>query len=360
MMEKADVVVVGAGPAGSTAAEHAALKGADVVILERREEIGVPVRCGELLPCVSEVRSIFPNSEDLESLFDIPEDLISRELEAVRIWSPKHRLYEIPFLAITTDRDRFDQHLAKKAQEAGATLIRKCECKGVEGDKVLTDDGPISAKVVIGADGPLSRVGRSVGIPRAECLCPAVTAQVKGDFENKCDMYFGSVAPGAYAWIIPKDGGANVGLGVSPRYAKGNVKKYFRGFAESMGFDVGRVSGKFVPMSGPISKTVVGNTLVVGDAAGQIMPVNGGGIPIALICGRIAGKVAAKTALKESSLEMYDTLWKRQVERPLRTGARSKAWADMCWGSNWRLEMAMSILRARRMGKLIRCKSMFP
>jgi digeranylgeranylglycerophospholipid reductase len=360
MIESTQVVVVGAGPAGSTAAEHAALKGADVVLIERREEIGVPVRCGELLPSVEEISRIFPNTENLRSLFEIPEGLISREIETIRLWSPKGRLYEVSFSAITTDRDRFDQYLASRAERAGATIIRGCECTSVDGNKVLTSKGTIESKVIIGADGPLSRVGRSVGIPRARCLCPAVTSQVKGEFDSKCDMFFGSVAPGAYAWIIPKKEGANVGLGIAPGFAKESVKEYFRRFAESRGFETERITGKYVPMSGPVKTSVVGNTLVVGDAAGHVMPVNGGGIPIAMICGRIAGKAAAKTAMKGAPLESYERLWKRQVEASLRTGTRSKGWADLCWGSNWRLEMAMTVLGRRRMGNLIRCKSMFP
>jgi digeranylgeranylglycerophospholipid reductase len=360
MIENADVVVVGAGPAGSTAAEHAALNGAEVVLLERREEIGLPVKCGEFMPSVSEIRGIFPMADDLESLFDLPNDLISIETGLIRIWSPKQKSFEIPFSGYTTDRDRFDQFLARKAEKAGVRIIRGCSCQSVEGNTVMTDNGPISAKVIIGADGPLSRVARSVGIPKAKDLCPAVTAQTIGDFEDVCEMFFGSIAPGAYAWIIPKKNGANVGLGISPRFAKKSVKEYFWSFVEERGFEVDRVKGKHVPMSGPVKRSVVGNTLVVGDAAGHVMAVNGGGIPIAMICGRIAGKSAAKTALKGASLELYESIWKRQVEKPLRTAVRSKRWADTCWGSPLRLEMAMTFLGKRRMGNMIRCKSVFP
>ena len=360
MFEETDVVVVGAGPAGSTAAEHAALNGADVLLLERREEIGVPVRCGELLPALKEVKSIFPMAEDLESLFDLPSHLISMEIESVRVWSPKLRSWKLPFSAITTDRDRFDQHLAQRAEKAGATVIKGCCCQSLHGNELVTDKGNVKAKVIVGADGPLSRVARSLGIPRPSQLCPAVTAQVEGSFEPVCDMYFGSIAPGGYAWIIPKDGGANIGVGVSPGLTDGSVKKYFRDFVEWKGLEVKKITGKHVPMSGPVSRTVKGNALVVGDAAGQVIAVNGGGIPIAMICGRIAGRTAAKCALKGASLDAYESMWRRQVGGPLRTAVRSKWWADLCWESPWRLETAMMLLGKRRMGNLIRCKPMFP
>lgn len=360
IINEADVVVVGAGPAGSTAAEYAALSGAQVVMIERRGEIGVPVKCGEFLPSLKEIQDIFPMSENLESYYSIPRNLISRELDFIRVWSPKLRCWEIPFSGVTTDRDRFDQYLARKAEKAGAEIIMNCTCQSIKGNDVITDRGTIRGKVIVGADGPLSRVARSIGLPRPKDLCPAVTAQIKGDFEPVCDMFFGDIAPGAYAWIIPKDGSANIGLGISPRFASRNVKEYFRIFLESRGYEVDRISGKHVPMSGPVKRSVVGNTLVVGDAAGHVMAVNGGGIPIAMICGRIAGKCSAKSALKGVPLSQYETMWRRQVGKPLRTAVRSKWWADLSWGSPWRLEMAMAFLGGRRMSKLIRCKPFLP
>ena len=106
-------------------------------------------------------------------------------------------------------------------------------------------------------------------------------------------MYFGNVAPGGYAWVIPKKEGANVGLGYSKRYARGELRLLLGEFLKLRPMEAGKLNGKMVPMSGPIPSTVKGNALVVGDAAGQVMAVNGGGIPIAMICGRIAGQVAA-------------------------------------------------------------------
>jgi digeranylgeranylglycerophospholipid reductase len=90
------------------------------------------------------------------------------------------------------------------------------------------------------------------------------------------------------------------------------------------------------------------------------MAVNGGGVPIALLCGRVAGQVVAGNVRRGVPLSRYEEEWRRQVYRPLRTAVRSKFLAELCFGSAWRTEMAMRLLGDRRMGKLIRCKRVLP
>ncbi|MFP4545594.1 MAG: NAD(P)/FAD-dependent oxidoreductase, partial [Methanomassiliicoccales archaeon] len=82
--------------------------------------------------------------------------------------------------------------------------------------------------------------------------------------------------------------------------------------------------------------------------------------PIAMICGRLAGEVAGDHVREGRPLMDYESLWKGQVEGPLRTAMRSKAWSNLCWGGQFRLELAMRFLGRRRMEKLIRCRPMFP
>ena len=357
MPEKVEVLVVGAGPAGSTAAEHAALAGAQVLMIERRPVVGVPVRCGEFMPQTDELRRIFPAAEETGALFDLPSRLRSLETEELRIYSPKLRRFEMDFHGYTTFRDLFDQHLAGKAVRAGAELRTGVSCTGVQDGLVSTSQGDIQAKVVVGADGPLSIVAKSLGLERSWDLCPAASAFAPGDFEPVPEMYFGNVAPGGYAWVIPKKEGANVGLGYSRRYARGDLNYYWREFLRFRPLEAGKLRGKTVPMSGPIPKTVKGDALVVGDAAGQVMAVNGGGIPIAMICGRIAGEVAARRAKGAGDLIEYERGWRAQVGGPLRTALGTKRLAMMAFGSQWRLEQAMRLMGPRRMGRAIRCQS---
>lgn len=357
-----DILVVGSGPAGSTTARYAAMGGASVMFIERRPEVGVPVRCGEFMPSNEEIQNMFPNLRDMEPLFDIPKDLRCLETLGIKLVDPKDRVTLLDFNGYTTDRDRFDQYLAKLAVEEGAILERNCLFKGIENGVAKTSQGDIGYKVIVGADGPGSRVAKSLGLARNRNPYPAVTAQVKGDFEPYLYMYFGDVAPGAYSWIIPKDGRANVGVGFSPKFSDGNLSSYFEKFAAKRGFtEYTKLEGKYVPSEGPIEKTVIGNGMVVGDAAGQVISVNGGGIPLAMIAGRICGNVAAANIGSGSPLNDYEVQWRHVMEKPLKTAAFNKKLADMfAFRSERSTTMCMSILGQRRMGNLIRCKRIFP
>ena len=357
-----DILVVGSGPAGSTAARFAAQSGANVMVIERRSKVGVPVRCGEFMPGLDEIKGMFPSLTEAESLFDIPDRLQCRRIEGIKLVNPKGKITLLDFDGYTTDRDLFDQYLMDEATSAGATLETNCCFEGIENGVARTSKGNIRYKIIIGADGPGSRVARSLGLSKNNNPYPAVTAQVKGDFEPYMYMFFGDVAPGAYSWIIPKDGRANVGVGFSPKFSNGNLREYFDKFAQKRGFtEHSKLEGKYVPSEGPIPSTVSGNGMVVGDAAGQVISVNGGGIPLALIAGRICGQVAASNLHNSASLMDYDTRWRAVMEKPLKTAAFNKKLADtFAFRSEWSTNMCMRILGKRRMGNLIRCKRIFP
>ena len=359
---KVDVLVVGSGPAGSVTARYAAQNGASVMMIERRPEVGVPVRCGEFMVSNGEIMGMFPNLEDVEELFDVPDSLRCRDIIGIKLVDPKARETILDFDGYTTDRDRFDQYLAKLAVDSGAELVNNCAFSQIEDGVAKTNQGDIEYKVIVGADGPGSRVARSLGLARNHNPYPAVTAQVKGDFDPYTVMFFGDIAPGAYSWIIPKDGRANVGVGFSPKFAHGNLGEYFDTFAKKNGFEEhSKLEGKYVPSEGPIDRTVSGNGMVVGDAAGQVISVNGGGIPLAMIAGRICGQVAAANVKSGSPLQNYDDQWRRIMEKPLKTAALNKRLADtFAFRSETSTELCMRLLGNRRLGNLIRCKSIFP
>lgn len=362
MSEDVDILIVGSGPAGSVTARYAAESGASVMVLERRPQVGVPVRCGEFMPSNEEIMNMFPKLKDMESLFTIPDDLHCLETVGIDLIDPDDRETMLEFNGYTTDRDRFDQYLASLASEAGAEFSMEHAFYGIKDGKAQTSKGEIGYKVLIGADGPGSRVAQSLGLEHNKNPYPAVTAQVKGDFEPYTQMFFGGIAPGAYGWIIPKDGRANVGVGFSPKFANASLSVYFDKFMDRHGFKAeGKTYGKYVPSEGPIPKTVSGNGMVVGDAAGQVISVNGGGIPLAMIAGRICGQVAAENVRSGSSLENYETQWRDIMEQPLRLAAFNKKLADtFAFRSDASTKLCMRILGKRRMGNLIRCKRIFP
>ena len=359
---KVDVLVVGSGPAGSTAARFAAQSGAKVMMLERRPQVGVPVRCGEFMPGIEEIKDMFPTLGDADSLFDLPDDLRCKETVGIKLVNPKGEVTLLDFDGYTTDRDRFDQYLAKRAVEEGADLVTNCAFRKIQDGVAVTDQGEIEYKTIIGADGPGSRVAQELGLPKNRNPYPAVTAQAKGDFEPYLYMFFGDIAPGAYSWIIPKDGCANVGVGVSPKFSSGSLSTYFDTFRDKNGFDImNKVQGKYVPSEGPIDRTVAGNGMVVGDAAGQVISVNGGGIPLAMIAGRICGQVAGQNLKSGTPLMDYDTQWRSIMEKPLKTAAFNKKLADTFgFRSEWSTVFCMKFLGQRRLGNLIRCKRLFP
>ena len=361
MFADTDVLVVGAGPAGSVTARYAAEQGLRVTMIESRSEVGVPVRCGELMPSVEEIEGMFPNLTDSDELFDMPDSVKRRSIEGIRLFDPKNKCYEFPFTGYTTDRDRFDQCLADKAVSAGAELIKGCRFTDISDGVAKTTLGDISYKVIVGADGPGSRTAKALGLPANKTPYPAVTTAVNGDFDPFVQMFFGGIAPGAYGWIIPKDGEANVGVGFSPKFADGRLTDYMNRFMEQRNL-VGtrKISGKMVPSEGPVATTYTDNGMIVGDAAGFVIPVNGGGIPLAMIGGRICAEHAVAHILKNEPLAHYQSAWDAVLGQPLRIAAKNKKLADtFAFHNDFTTRMCMSILGTARMGNLIRCKHLF-
>jgi len=357
---KTTVLVVGAGPAGSCTAREIARAGLDVLAIDRREEIGFPVQCGEFIPIADELRRILPGSEAYGDLFEIPPGIVERETRYIDLYGPRGSSFSIKFNGLTVDRRRFDKEIWRRAEKEGARLSTGVEFQGLENSgSANTSAGKIGFDVIVGADGPLSRVRRALSLDAPKSISQAITAQAAGDWGDRVSMYFGPVAPGGYAWIIPKRETANVGLGVQKVMSSLPLTELLRLFQEKHDIECGETTYGQVPISGPIKKTVRGNGLLVGDAAGQVMATNGGGIPIAMICGRIAGRCISSALRGGPDLGAYETEWRRQVYRPLRNAARTKAIADRFLSGDLRLELAMKMLRSRGLERAILCKRLF-
>jgi digeranylgeranylglycerophospholipid reductase len=356
---KYDAIVVGAGPAGSVTARFAASKGVRTLIIDKKRKVGEPVQCGEFMLSKNEIRNILPSVPNLDELFDFDSELISKKIHEIQIVSPKKRTYHVSFEGFSINRNGFDRYLVEKAQSAGAELKLRTVVTGANRNKVITNKGEFSADVIVGADGPRSRIAKWVGLDKPKRLSPCIFCRSKGNYGSSFKMLYGSVAPGGYAWIIPKEGGANIGLGIQSNLTKRSPKELFLTFLKKIDKKPIKISSGFVPISGPIPNTVKGNVIIVGDAAGHVMATNGGGIPTAMICGRIAGNVIGDHFNNGTSLNSYESKWRGIIGKELKTALKTKKLADKFLRWDPLLEMAMGFIGTKRINRAIKCKPIF-
>jgi len=328
-MDRYDVVVVGAGPAGSLAARAAAEGGATTLLVDHRPELGHPVQCGEFVPAPNELADLFGCRELIARAFEVPESTVLRSTRTMACISPFGHVFRFPLAGCTVSRRAFDKALAVRAEGAGAELRFPLGVTGVRDDLVDTVGGSIRAKVVIGADGPISTVGRSVGFqPRRE-MFRMITATVDGPLDDQIDVYFGRVAPGGYAWRFPRAHDANVGLGVAtvpPGVSLGSMLDRFLA-REKLGPGRARTAW-WVPLGPPPASLVRGRALFAGDAANLVMATNGGGIPTAMLSGWLAGATAASHVREGRPLSEYDRAWRDALYTPLERAARIQGWTE--------------------------------
>ncbi len=359
-----DAIVVGAGPAGSATAKTIAETDAKVLLIEKELEIGVPDKCGEFLPSLEEMKLLAPEVTFLEKVFDPPEYCIVNKTKHVNFIFPPDQEISIPFTGVVVERKLFDKHLANEAARAGAeisphtkaiNLIKQgkvLRVKNVEG----THD--IEAKTIIAADGAYSLVTRKAGLPVSTDINDYAVGyqyemvKVEND-PDYVEMYFGSdIAPGTYAWIIPKGGDvANVGTGVrTPYMRKGtNIREYQRNFVEKHPVSSKKltkakataIKSGVIPVGGPIKKTSTENIIAVGDAGGHTIPTVGGGIPPALICGRIAGEAVAKYLSTGEPLTNFDQMWRKQLGNTLENSLRLRKMSDIIFQNENMIETFM-------------------
>ncbi|MCX8010769.1 MAG: NAD(P)/FAD-dependent oxidoreductase, partial [Ignavibacteria bacterium] len=221
MQKYYDIVVVGAGPSGSTAAKFAAEKGVSVLVLEKDRDVGYPVRCGEAV-----------SKESLEQFISPDSKWISSTISNFRLIAPNGIEVKLNFqrTGYILERRIFDYELAKIASYAGAEFLTKAYAFDLiwNDDKVcgvrFEHQGEIKevqCKIVIGADGVESRIGRFAKmntvtrINDMECCVQTTLSNINID-DSSCYFYFGSkYSPGGYLWVFPKGNqNANVGLGI--------------------------------------------------------------------------------------------------------------------------------------------------
>lgn len=335
MTDNWDCLIVGGGPAGTTAAWKLAEKGRSVLVLEKRQEIGVPVRCGEGI------------SKQLLKMIGIEPDprWISSEMDGAIIHSPSMIDLELgpeiagPEVGYVIQRDGFDQALARQAARAGATIQVRSEALSMEKKddlwhvkvKDLDGDRTEKASVVIAADGFESHVASWAGIDTSLSLnnmdtCIQYEMIGIDVVERFTEFYLGKKnAPGGYVWCFPKGKDiANVGLGINGTMVSGRAdpKRYLDRFiANDERFSKGtitEVNGGGVSVSLPLERTVADNFIVIGDAARMIDPLTGGGVYnscyAAIQAARTIDEALEKGDLTERGLSVFERRWRDHLE----------------------------------------------
>ncbi len=321
MKNEYDVIVVGGGPAGSTAARFAVEQGASVLMLEKDRDIGYPVRCGEAV-----------SKTGIEEFIEPDDAFISATIDKFGMVAPDGSEVIIPSeqIVYVLERRIFDYELAKQAANLGVEIITRAYVNGLlfENNKVSGvkfqykgEQHKLKAKVVIAADGVESRVGRWAGIKthidyREMEGCVQITASNVNVDPNTLLFYFGKdVAPEGYFWIFPKrNNSANIGLGVSGEIGKKkSAQLYLNTFMDKHFPDapiLTQIAGG-VPSSITLEKISAPGIILVGDAARQVNPLSGGGIVSGMIGGKIGGKIVGE-AIKNNDLNhilTYDKAW---------------------------------------------------
>ena len=306
MKKEYDVIIVGGGPSGSMAAIEIAKANLSVCVLEKKTKIGIPVRCGEAI-----------GFSGLNKFFEPDKSWIASTINSINLISPNSIDTKIVFKNETgyiLHRKKFDSGLSEIAVKNGADVFNQAnvidvvvENDFIVGVKVVYKEKEyiLKSKIVIGADGIDSRIGRWAGLRTNVKMkdmesCVQYSVSNIDVLNNEMTMYMGKeYAPGGYLWVFPKgSNSANIGIGVSGKYSgKKSAKKYLDEFLNHK-YPNAKIESKVcggVICAAPLKEPIKNGLMLIGDAAHQTNPMTGGGISSGMKAGVIAGQVAVKS-----------------------------------------------------------------
>lgn len=330
LSESYDIVIIGAGPAGSSAAHAAVQNGAKVLLIDQKQRIGNPVRCAELV------------SQWISRYAHFSSTCVLQTTETMVTHLPNGTSYEMEGPGYMLDRSLFDKELAASAILSGAKISIGTKAISPASEGIVVQSGmekrAIKSKVIIGADGVHSTMARWLGLPPVKTIVALQYEVVISSPQNHADVFFHRDYEGGYAWFFQKGKTANVGVGVIPLKRSlllNLIAKFIKYIIDSKNLSsleiVGKTGGS-IPCGKP-RKTVFGNNLLVGDAAGHAHPITGAGILHAVIGGEIAGRVAAEAVRRGDlqSLENYENEWRETFGKSLSYGALKREFLEENW-----------------------------
>lgn len=293
--------MVGCGPAGATAARVAAEHGLSVMMIDRRRSVGMPPRCAGYVPVWVRART------------DVDDSAIIQCVDGFQVFDGHDVVAEIEAPGCILDRTRFDKNLAIHALEAGADLAQAM---------VLRRDGLVvvgrrngleasfGAQYVLGADGPSSVIGRSIGLANRRFFA---TLQYEVGIKTEASWLGYYVIDGlpGLAWFVPCGNTARIGVGLRRAHAR-HLKHWLNHFmarlvADGQIYDgVLGATGGLLPVNGPLEKMQSDGVLLAGDAGGLSEPFCGGGIALAIMSGEYAGETIARAHLGKHIEKLLD------------------------------------------------------
>ena len=294
------MVIAGGSVSGLLCAREIAIRGNNVIVLEEDYEIGTPEHCGGLVSIIGlEKLGIIPFSKTFDHFIETAK-IVAPNGKFFTINSKKQKVSEI-------SRRELDKQIANQAQKNGAKIQVKTSFQGKTKEGVKTSDGEINCKIFVDARG----ISSSIQKDRTGILSSA-QYEIYADWIKKgiVEIYFDQEKyPGFFAWIIPSgEGKGKVGVA-----GKGiNVAEVLDEFISEKG-NHSVIRKIFAPIwiKGPIKKFVDGNTVIIGDAAGQAKPTTAGGIYTSGMGGILAGRAISKflETSNPKDLEEYQKQW---------------------------------------------------
>lgn len=336
MTKKHDVIVVGGGPSGLNVSRRLAERGLDVLVLERKKEIGTQIVCTGILG-----REIFKE-------FDLAPDSILKEIMNVKIVSPHGNTityqHPAPF-ACVVDREKFDKLLADEARSKGVEFELENRVMDIAINKndieVVArtgDNNPrkFRSQIVVLATGIDYHLNKRLGLGYPRDFLNGAQAELEiGDGQGTTVFIGKDFAQGAFAWVVPTNS-QKVRLGLltekDPKVCFHYLLEKF--FPEKKkNLEEKQVQIKAIAQ-GLISRSYGERVIALGEAAGQVKTTTGGGIYFGLLCSEFASEVILRSyefsSFRSSLLSEYEKLWKRALQKEILVGYYTrKIWARL-------------------------------